>query len=463
VGEIETDYLVIGAGCSGMAFVDALIAHADADVVMVDRRHDPGGHWNDAYPFVRLHQPAATYGVASTPLGRETIDTTGPNKGFYERANGTEIVAYYRRVLDDVLLPTAQVRFLGGCDYTGDWVADHTVVSGLTGATTTVRVRRAVVDATLLETSVPATHTPSFAIDDGARCIPVGELVDVGDGPSGFTVLGSGKTAMDAVSWLLDNGVDPGDIRWVRPRDPWLTPRATFQPLDGVAESFARLARSVEILAQASDVDDLFHRLEEDGQMLRLDSSVWPSMYRGPFVSDDEHRALAGVEQVVRLGRVRRVGSGEIVLDEGEVPAAGTVVVDCTAYGFQSGATRPMFEPGRITPQSVMGGFISFNSALVGFVEATRDDLDDKNRLCEPSGLPNLPIDWVRAYRGGLRANTMHGTEPDLAAWIDGCRLNNFRGLSAAFGDPAMGPALTTMGEHLETALANADRLVAAS
>jgi cation diffusion facilitator CzcD-associated flavoprotein CzcO len=55
VGGIETDYLVVGAGAAGMAFVDALIGACDADVVMVDRRHVPGGHWNDAYPFVRLH------------------------------------------------------------------------------------------------------------------------------------------------------------------------------------------------------------------------------------------------------------------------------------------------------------------------------------------------------------------------------------------------------------------------
>ena len=50
---IETDYLVVGAGASGMAFVDSLIQHSDADVVMVDRRDLPGGHWHDAYPFVR--------------------------------------------------------------------------------------------------------------------------------------------------------------------------------------------------------------------------------------------------------------------------------------------------------------------------------------------------------------------------------------------------------------------------
>jgi choline dehydrogenase-like flavoprotein len=51
---IETDYLVVGSGAAGMAFTDSLISASDAQVVMVDRRHAPGGHWNDAYPFVRL-------------------------------------------------------------------------------------------------------------------------------------------------------------------------------------------------------------------------------------------------------------------------------------------------------------------------------------------------------------------------------------------------------------------------
>jgi cation diffusion facilitator CzcD-associated flavoprotein CzcO len=65
VVQLETDYLVVGAGATGMAFVDTLVAESDADVVMVDRRHRPGGHWLDAYPFVRLHQPSANYGVTS--------------------------------------------------------------------------------------------------------------------------------------------------------------------------------------------------------------------------------------------------------------------------------------------------------------------------------------------------------------------------------------------------------------
>ena len=48
-----------------MAFTDALVDHADVSVVMVDRRHGVGGHWLDAYPFVRLHQASAFYGVPS--------------------------------------------------------------------------------------------------------------------------------------------------------------------------------------------------------------------------------------------------------------------------------------------------------------------------------------------------------------------------------------------------------------
>src|SRR4051812_10605412 len=102
-----------------MAFVDALVADTDADVILVDRRHAPGGHWLDAYPFVRLHQPSANYGVSSRTLGDDRIDEHGPNAGFYERASAPEICDYYRKVLEDTLLPSGQVRFLGMTEHLG--------------------------------------------------------------------------------------------------------------------------------------------------------------------------------------------------------------------------------------------------------------------------------------------------------------------------------------------------------
>ena len=79
---VDADYLVVGAGAMGMAFTDALVDHDDrARVVMVDRRHGVGGHWLEAYPFVRLHQSSSFYGVASTRLGGGRLQQRGPEVG----------------------------------------------------------------------------------------------------------------------------------------------------------------------------------------------------------------------------------------------------------------------------------------------------------------------------------------------------------------------------------------------
>src|SRR5262245_65029195 len=101
---IEADYLVVGAGAMGLAFVDTLVAETDATVVVVDRNDQPGGHWTTAYPFVRLHQPSAYYGVNSRALGSDTIDHDGFNAGYYELASGAEVCAYFDAVMRQHLL-----------------------------------------------------------------------------------------------------------------------------------------------------------------------------------------------------------------------------------------------------------------------------------------------------------------------------------------------------------------------
>ena len=40
---LDVDYLVVGAGASGMAFTDTLVTESGANVLMVERRHRPGG------------------------------------------------------------------------------------------------------------------------------------------------------------------------------------------------------------------------------------------------------------------------------------------------------------------------------------------------------------------------------------------------------------------------------------
>ena len=117
---LDADYLVVGAGAAGMAFVDALIDHADVTVVMVDRRHGVGGHWLDAYPFVRLHQASPFYGVASTLLGDGRVQQDGPEAGLHERSTAPEVCAYYARVLRERMLASGRVSFYPNCEYVGD-------------------------------------------------------------------------------------------------------------------------------------------------------------------------------------------------------------------------------------------------------------------------------------------------------------------------------------------------------
>ncbi|OMB90495.1 hypothetical protein A5732_03060 [Mycobacterium colombiense] len=107
---IEADYLVVGAGVMGMAFIDTLVAETEARVVVMDRHHAPGGHWTLAYPFVRLHQPSAFYGVNSSRLGSDAIDQVGWNRGLFELATAGEICAYYDRIMPK---PRVRERILG--------------------------------------------------------------------------------------------------------------------------------------------------------------------------------------------------------------------------------------------------------------------------------------------------------------------------------------------------------------
>src|SRR3954454_5822623 len=189
----ETDYLVVGAGAAGMAFTDEVVTHTERDVVLADRRHLPGGHWLDAYPFVTLHLPSAFYGVNSRPLGSDRIEQVGLNAGLYERASGTEIRDYYRQLLDERFLRSGRVRFLGLHEFETSTDGSFRVTSHLTGETQEIVVRRKLVDATYLESSVPATHEPDFDVDPGVRCITINELARMRSSTSRYVVIGAGK------------------------------------------------------------------------------------------------------------------------------------------------------------------------------------------------------------------------------------------------------------------------------
>ena len=107
---LEVDYLIIGSGAVGMAFADVIFHETKSSILIVDKHHGPGGHWNDAYPFVRLHQPSAYYGVNSRKLGGDSKDPHHLNLGMCERATSAEIVSYYENVMQ-VFLASDRVQY----------------------------------------------------------------------------------------------------------------------------------------------------------------------------------------------------------------------------------------------------------------------------------------------------------------------------------------------------------------
>jgi hypothetical protein len=457
VRSLTTDYLVVGAGAMGMAFTDALVDHADVDVVLVDKRHAAGGHWQDAYPFVQLHQASLFYGVASTELGRGSIQVDGPEAGLHERARRSEILAYY----DDILLrrfpATGKVSFLGGSEYHTDG-SSHFVTSSISGETVRIDVRRRVVDAAYLSPTVPATTPAPFGHSDDVAVVAVNELANLAEAPDTYVIVGSGKTATDAIVWLLHNGVLPDRIVWVRPRDPWMLDRAVVQPDPVVA--FELAADTFAAAADADSPDDLFLRLEAAGVMLRIDTDVTPTMAKTPTLGTWELELLRTVERVVRQGHIDHVDRAEIVLEDGSIPLpADSLVVHCAASGLQYPPLVPIWMPDAIRLQTIRAGFPCFNAALAGYVEATRDDDEERNRLCPPNLLPNTPTDWAEMQARGAVASASYGAEADIADWANHCALNPARLEPARRDDPGVLAAQARLEQVAERGLARMTEL----
>jgi hypothetical protein len=449
---LETDYLVVGAGAMGMAFTDALIDHADVHVTLVDRRHAAGGHWQDAYPFVQLHQASVFYGVASTVLGTGALQTSPPEVGLQERARRSEIQAYYDDILHRRFVDSGRVTFLGGSDYHSDG-SSHLVTSGVSGETVRVDVRRRVVDATYLSPTIPATTPPPFGVADDARVVAINELARLGEAPTTYVIVGSGKTATDGIVWLLANGVQPDRIVWVRPRDPWMLNRAGVQPDPVVALGLA--ADTMSAAAEATSLDDLFLRLDAAGVMLRIDPDVLPTMAKTPTLGTWELEQLRPIEQVVRLGHIKHVTGTEIVLDGGVVPLpTGALVVHCAASGLAYPPVVPVWGPDKIRLQTIRVGFPCFCAALAGYVEATRDDDRERNRLCPSNNLPNTPADWAQMQVRGTMAARTYGAEPDIAAWANSCALNPARIEPSQLDDPVVEAARARLGAVADRGLA---------
>jgi hypothetical protein len=428
--ELSCDYLVIGAGASGLAFVDELINHDCGDIIIVDKRHTVGGHWVDAYPYVRLHAPSTFYGVNSLELSSNRIDTDGHNNGLQELASGVAINRYFQQTLEERLKASGKVRFLPCTKY-----EDGKLINLLNGKASAVSVRRKRVDATILANSVPKTHTPNFDIDDHVDFVSCSNLPDAIGHHQHFTVIGAGKTGMDACVWLLSNGVHPDNIRWIVPRDSWLVNRACVQTSPEAFLSTMGYGVSLrEAMATQDSTDAMALALEKAGCWLRLDQNVMPQIYHFAVISEAEISMLRSIKNIVRMGRIAAITDTQIVLEKGQIDHAGssqnaaskTLFVDCSASAITIFKPRPIFADERLNLQWIRYPLIPFSAALIAFMEGTMasQGTDKLNSILTPLPPPDTVSDYFRYMQIDMMNSYKIGKIPHLNDWAKSSRLD---------------------------------------
>ncbi|TRD11748.1 hypothetical protein FGU71_07635 [Erythrobacter insulae] len=463
MADFETDYLIIGAGAVGLAFADTLLDEdPDCHITIVDKHARPGGHWNDAYPFVALHQPSSTYGVNSMELCPDRVDQHGHNAGMYPLAKHAEILAYYSKLMSERMIPSGRVAYHPLTEYRGKNEAQHSIKGILSGEERSVTVRRKLVDGTYFKTSVPSTHKPDFEIAEGTRFTIPGDLPglwkDTGNLPDHYIVMGGGKTAMDTAVWLLEAGVSPEKIGWVRPRDSWMFNRKLLQPayhrIEGLIEFQVAL---VEAAAASETGDAMFEELGRRGTMLRIDEDVIPKMFHFAVISEAEIAMLRTIKTVYRQGRVTKIEPGKMHFAQQSVDVPeNTLFIDCTASAvpFEArGTVAKFFDGDTITLQLVQAPFVPYSAALGAFLEANFDADDEKNALCPPAPLTDTTDTYPYAVMANLMSTAILSNNEKTNAFNAKSRLHPTGPAIArmmAEGDPRLA-ALGKIGPKIQS------------
>jgi hypothetical protein len=90
---------------------------------------------------------------------------------------------------------------------------------------------------------------------------------------------------------------------------------------------------------------------------------------------------------------------------------------------------QPVFQGQRIVPQYVRRCSPTFSAAFIAHVEATVDDEREKNALCEPVVVPEVPLDWLRMHLQTARNQLRWSQHADVQDWLRRSRLEAYTGL----------------------------------
>jgi hypothetical protein len=417
--QLTCDYLVVGAGAAAIAFIDTLLTRhpsTSIKIVLVDKNPIPGGHWVNAYGYVRLHQPSIVYGVASRQLegnwmklllGRLTLP-------WNHRASKDEILGYYASYIQDKVA-AGQIQYFPNSLYhfhqeNGDGEEEHThCFSSMDGSRYSIQVKTKLINGVLGESIIPSLSPVNFHVDDGVQVATPNQIFDGhqlvdSKKTKHFVVLGCGKTAMDTVVFLQrDMKVRPDQISWIIPNDVWMIRRGSGSPWSW----------HEALLEHSNDVHEASMSLERRGVFARLDPDIEPTRFRFPVVGEDELKLMQLVKNRIRRGRVTGITkqneTGRIIVAFGSdqetwtpdktIDSTDLIFVHCTSPGpFNGNENLDLFvSDHQLNLNPLFPPPVPFSMSVLAYLESARvsNSLDwtFARKLLESSKTESL-VEW---------------------------------------------------------------------
>ena len=403
---LETDYLVVGAGAMAMAFADTILKEQpNTNITLVDKRPAPGGHWLDAYPYVRLHQPASFYGVNSEKLETHSGDLSSKQ----------EILAYYSRVLYR-MENAGRVKFFGMTEHTGNGKVRSIVDPN---KKIKFRIKKRLVDSTYMKVEVPSTTQPNFEVSKNVNLVPPNHLFSLSASYDRYNIIGAGKTALDAICFLVDSGVPKEKIYWFVSQDSWFWNREVVQP-PLVGKAFLALLNAVNNNKLA---DEAFLDLEKIANVFRLDKDIRPTKWKCATISKKELETVRKIQNVIRKGKVKKVTSNNIFLERGkEQNTERSITVDCSACGLASRPKKKIFSESSIILQSTMMCQQIFSASIIAKIESSNLGVGEKNALVSPVSHPEVVDDLPECLFQSFK--NLDQVNRKFPVWMRMARLN---------------------------------------
>jgi hypothetical protein len=334
------DLCILGAGIAGLNALFAATHYLTSSqrVVLIDRNPRPGGMWNDAYDYVRLHQPHGLFTAGNIPwkLGRPRDYLAGKSEVLDHLQHCVEVLG--TKVTLDVFY---------GYEY-----ESHQEVRGEDGvevriscAPTSPAAPPLRVEAGRFVKAYGAEISPKAPLElSSAKVVSLSpdqrDLLggDLAASAAPVYVVGGGKTAVDTAHALLSRF--PGrDVNVVAGSGMVFTSRDKMFPA-GARRWWGGVSPTTVMMDVARRFDGTNEREVHEYFRARYGTSVFQECRHflfGTLSEEESETVAAGVNEVMMehlADVVDREGRTEMVFRSGRTRAIepGSFVVNCTGY-----------------------------------------------------------------------------------------------------------------------------------